>query len=358
MKKVTMKDVAKVANVSVATVSHVINGTHYVSPELRERVEQVIKSLEYRPNKIARALNTQGIPFIALIVPDISNPYWSTFLKIVQDVMDEHNFSVIVFSSDGKFEREVRFLNSLAGWVSGVIFHPYHVTHEHIQAILGKDLPKVIIGDFQTNPNQVESWDHVIANNYESAQEIVDYLIKLGHRRIGFIEGAEGTPTSTSRLNGYCQALERSKITLQKELIVKGDYTRDGGRRGLSYLLNLEEPPTAVFCANDFSALGALEEAKKRRLIVPEDLSIVGFDDIEEASHASPPLTTIRLNPKVIGKIAAKNLIERINGRENPITVFLEGLLIVRESTAPPREAMKAQIVSKSMGKGDKLTSG
>ena len=349
MAKVTMKDVANAANVSVATVSHVINGTHYVSPELRERVEQIIKTLEYRPNKIARALNTKGIPFVALIVPDISNPYWSTVLKIVQDVMDKHDYSVIVFSSDGKFEREIRFLNSLAGWVSGVIFHPYHVTHEHIHAILGKELPMVVIGDFRTKSDQVECWDHVIANNYESAQEMVEHLIKLGHQRIGFIEGAEGTPSSESRLNGYCKALEKAKITLQKELIVEGDYTREGGRKGLSHLLDLKEPPTAVFCANDFSAFGALEEAKRRRLIVPEDLSIVGFDGIEEAAHASPPLTTIRLTPNVLGKIAAENLIERINGRENPITVYLEGLLVVRDSTAPPREEIIAQPVSQSM---------
>lgn len=336
MTKVTIRDVARTAGVSVATVSHVINATHYVSPSLTARVENAIKSLNYHPDKIARALNTKGIPLVALIVPDISNPYWSSVARAVQDVTDKHNYSVIVCSSDGILEREIRFLRSLTGWVSGVIFHPYHVSHEMLREIIG-DLPVVIIGYFTDKVGHAENWDHVLSNNLESAQAVVEYLVQLGHQRIAFIRGPEGTPTSINRLRGFRKGCEVKGIPVQEELIVPGDYTREGGRRGMRSLLGLTPPPTAVFCANDLSALGALEVAQQKGFHVPQDLSIVGFDDIDEASLASPPLTTIRQPPDHVGTITAETLIERLKGREKPATVHIEGSLIVRESTAPPR---------------------
>jgi LacI family transcriptional regulator len=337
MPKVTMRDVARAADVSIATVSHVINNTHFVSPALKARVEAAIESLNYHPNKLARALNTKGIPLLALIVPDISNPFWSSVARAVQDVTDKHNYSVIVCSSDGLLDREVRFLRSLTGWVSGVIFHPYHVSQEKVREIIGDDLPMVIIGSFKNEVEPAENWDHVLSNNLESAQEVVEYLMQLGHRRIAFIEGPEGTPTSVHRLAGFRKAFEIAGIPIQESLIVPGDYTREGGRRGMRSLLELNEPPTAVFCANDFSALGALEVAQQKGYRVPEKISIVGFDDIDEASHASPPLTTVRQPPDYVGTITAETLIERLKGREKPARVRIEGSLIRRKSTAPPR---------------------
>jgi len=339
MAQVTMRDVAKAAEVSVATVSHVLNGTHYVSPDLRKKVEDAIRTLNYRPNKIARALNTKGVPFLALIVPDISNPYWSTVAKAVQDITDKQDYLVIVFSTDGIYEREVRFLRSLSGWVSGVIFHPYHVSQEEVKDIVGDDLPMVIIGDFTSDFGPEDKWDHVISSNLECSEKMVEYLIQLGHTRIAFIKGSEGTPSSAKRFEGYLKAFENVNIPLVEEIIVQGDYTREGGRNGMKSLLSQTELPTAVFCANDFSALGALEVALSHGLQVPKDISIVGFDDIDEAMYASPPLTTIRQSPANVGTIAAENLIERLEGRERSLTVQLKGSLIVRESTAPPRVA-------------------
>jgi LacI family transcriptional regulator len=337
MKKVTMRDVAHQAGVSVATVSHVINATHYVSPELTERVKDAISMLDYRPNKIARALSTRGIPLLALIVPDISNPYWSTFARTVQDVTDEEDYSVIVCSSDGILEREIRFLRSLSGWISGVILHPYHVSQEKVREIIGDDIPMVVLGNFLIEDEKTWNWDHVLSSNLESAQEVVNYLIQLGHRRIAFIKGPEGAPTSVQRLTGYYKAFEEASLPVDNRYIVVGDYRRGGGRKGMKTLLDLNNPPTAVFCANDFSALGALEIAQQRGFRIPEEISIVGFDDIDEAAHAFPPLTTIRQPPDYVGRIIAETLIERINGREEPVKVCLEGELVVRGSTAPPR---------------------
>jgi LacI family transcriptional regulator len=332
----TIQDVAKRAGVSVATVSHVINGTHYVSPELKERVAEAVKALNYRPNKLARALNRRDVPLLALIVPDISNPYWSSFARSVQDITDFNNYSVIVCSSDGLYDREIRFLRSLSGWVSGLILHPYHVTHEDVNQIIGDSIPMVILGDFTNSEDQPSNWDRVASNNLESAQLAVEHLIGLGHRNIAFIQGPAGTPTSLRRLSGFQRALERAGIPLKKEWLIPGDYTQSGGYMAMKALLSGETSPTAVFCANDLSALGALEAAKQMGYRVPQDLSIVGFDDIDEAALASPPLTTIHLSPRAVGKVAAETLLERLQGRQEPKLTLIEGSLTIRESTAEP----------------------
>jgi LacI family transcriptional regulator len=334
MTKATIHDVAKNAGVSVATVSHVINGTHYVSPELADRVYESINKLNYRQNKLARALSQKNIPLLALIVPDISNPYWSSLARAVQDVTDPYDYSVIVCSSDGILDREIRFLRSLSGWVSGLILHPYHVSQAQVNQLILHNLPAVILGEFTTSEKQPSNWDQVAANNRESAMAAVEYLIGLGHRRIAFVQGTAGTPSSVKRMTGFLDALNSAGLPADDNLIIPGDYTRAGGRRAMAELLNRPAPPTAVVCANDFSALGALEEAQLRGLKVPQSISIVGFDDIDEAALASPPLTTIRLPPHEIGVVAAEKLIERLKGREESSHAFIKGELIVRESTA------------------------
>jgi len=334
MMKSTIHDVAKNAGVSVATVSHVINGTHYVSPELAERVYQSISQLNYRQNKLARALSRKNIPLLALIVPDISNPYWSALARAVQDVTDPHDYSVIVCSSDGILEREIRFLRSLSGWVSGLILHPYHVSQVQVNQLILHNPPVVILGEFTTSEKQPLNWDQVAANNRESVMVAVEHLIGLGHRRIAFIQGTAGTPSSVKRMAGFLDALNSAGLPAEDNLIIPGDYTRVGGRKAMAELLTRPDPPTAVVCANDLSALGALEEAQLRGYKVPQSISIVGFDDIDEAALASPPLTTIRLPPHEIGVVAAEKLIERLKGREDPSSSFIKGELIVRESTA------------------------
>ena len=332
--KATIQDVAKFARVSVATVSHVINQTHYVSPELKQRVNEAINVLNYQPNKLARALNRRDFPLLALIVPDISNPYWSSFSRAVQDIADPREYSVIVCSSDGLYEREKRFLRSLSGWIGGIIIHPYHVTLADVNQLVGDKIPVLIQGDFSSDETQPPNWDQVVANNLESAQLAVEYLIRLGHRNIAFIQGPEGTLTSKRRLAGYQRALDTVGLPVMDALMVGGDYTYRGGYLAMQELLSRQVRPSAVACANDLSALGALEAAKQMGCSIPQDLSIVGFDDIEESALASPPLTTIHLSPRQIGTVAAETLIGRLSGRQEPVRVLIEGSLIVRGSSA------------------------
>lgn len=336
MKRPTILDVGKYAGVSVATVSNVINGTHYVTPELVDRVNDAIAKLGYRPNKLARALTQKDIPLVAIIVPDISNPYWSSLARAVQDISDRNDYSVIVCSSDGQLDREKRFLHSLSGWVSGLIFHPYRITFEELDDIIGTSLPTVVLGEF-ANSGSMANWDRVFSDNLQSAKKAVSYLADLGHQRIGFIQGSAGTPSSVKRYAGYQEALHQAGLPVENELVVPGEYTQAGGRKAMAALLELRKPPTAVFCANDLSALGALEEARARGLRIPEDLSIVGFDDIEEAALATPALTTVQLPPKKIGIVAAETLFSRLRGRNELTAVEINGTLVIRDSTSQPQ---------------------
>ena len=340
MKKVvTIRDVARHAGVSVATVSHVINGTHYVTQPLNERVFEAIRILNYRPNKLARALSRKASPLVALIVPDISNPYWSAVARAVQDVTEQHDYSVIVCSSDGLPEREARFVRSLAGWVSGMILHPYHLTADDAGRLNADLLPVVVLGDFAAPEKWLGRWDQVTSSNLDGACLAVQHLISLGHRRIGFVQGAEGTPSSLNRLAGYLSAHEQAGLPVDETLSVPGDYTRAGGRRAMEILLEQPQPPTAVFCANDLSAFGALEAAQLRGYRVPDDVSVVGFDDIDEAASASPALTTISQPPRLVGTITAETLVERLGGRLEAARRSIPGTLVIRKSTAPPRSA-------------------
>ena len=333
----TIRDVAEEAGVSVATVSHVINDTHYVSPELTQRVHDAIESLGYRPNRLARALSRQVTPMLALMVPDISNPYWAQVARVVQDITDQYDYSVIVCSTDGVLKRELRFLRSLSGWISGLILHPYHVGHQQVSQCIGDTVPVVILGDFLPGHEQPADWDHVQGDNEGGAHAAVEHLLQLGHRRIAFIQGPPNTPSSAGRLTGFLRALDCADVEFDESLLIPGDYTREGGRAGISKLMDTEEPPTAVFCANDLMALGALEAARQRGCQVPRDLSIVGFDDIDEAGRASPPITTVKGPPQRLGKVAAEMLIERLKGRVESQRVKLAFSLVVRESTACPQ---------------------
>jgi LacI family transcriptional regulator len=336
VKKVTIRDVAREAGVSVATVSHVINKTHYVAPERLDRVYAAIEALNYQPNKLARALSRQTVPLLALIVPDISNPYWSAVARAVQDITDPHSYSVIVCSSDGQPEREARFLQSLSGWVSGMILHPYYPAAETYAPFIGSTVPVVVLGDFSPGDHPPTQWDQVTSRNLEGARAAVEHLLGLGHRRIAFVEGLPGTPSSLKRLAGYRAALQAGGQAPDPNLIVAGDYTQAGGRRAAQALLDLAQPATAVFCANDLSALGVLQMAQMRGLRVPRDVSIVGFDDIDEAALATPPLTTFSQPPRLVGTVTAATLLERLQGRKEPVRRSVEGTLIIRASTAPP----------------------
>lgn len=351
MKNVTIRDVAKKAGVSVATVSHVINKTHYVTQGRLDRVYAAVKALNYQPNKLARALSQKAVPLLALIVPDIGNPYWSAVARAVQDITEPHNYSVIVCSSDGQPEREARFLRSLSGWVSGMILHPYYPAAEHYRPLSGGDVPVVVLGDFTAGDQHPAHWDQVTSNNLEGAREAVEHLLELGHRRIAFVQGLAGTPSSLKRLAGFRSAFEQAGLALASDLIIAGDYTQAGGRRAAETLFDRDERPTAVFCANDLSALGVLQVAQLRGLRVPQDVSVVGFDDIPLAAYVDPPLTTVRIPAFELGLAAGQALVDRVARLPVADRTLLPIELVVRASTAPLTRATEEGAASLRPGR-------
>lgn len=332
----TMKDVAQAAGVSVTTVSHVINETRYVSEELRERVLKAMEELNYHPNSLARSLR-QGISHtIGLIVPDNSNPFFADVARVVETRGFEAGYSTILCNTDGQLEKELAYVNVLlAKQVDGVIFIAASSQSEHITLLTEERVP-VVIADRQMPDAEV---DVVLVDNYRGGYLATEYLISLGHHRIGCITGPSDTTPSADRVRGYKDALTSAGLPVDESLIVRGDFRYASGISGAQKLLDLKDPPTAIFAHNDVMAMAAMATIREKGFSIPEDISIVGFDDIPQASFTSPPLTTIAQPIQDIGRIATDLLIERMSGTTpHPSRkIILDVKLVVRGSCAPRR---------------------
>ncbi|MBC7231972.1 MAG: LacI family DNA-binding transcriptional regulator [Chloroflexi bacterium] len=332
----TMKDVAQAAGVSVTTVSHVINETRYVSEELRERVLKAMEDLHYHPNTLARSLR-QGISHtIGLIVPDNANPFFADVARVVETHGFKAGYSTILCNSDGQLEKELTYVNVLlAKKVDGVIFIAANSQSEHIALLTEQKIP-VVIADRHMPDVEV---DVVLVDNYRGGYLATEYLISLGHHRIGCITGPSDTTPGADRVRGYKDALTFAGLPIDKNLIVRGDFRYAGGASGAQKLLDLKEPPTAIFACNDAMAMAAMAVIRERGLAIPDDISIVGFDDIPQASFTSPPLTTVAQPIQDIGRIATDLLIERMSGSTSrPYQrIILDVKLVIRGSCAPRR---------------------
>ena len=332
----TMKDVARAAGVSITTVSHVINETRYVSDELRDRVSKAMAELDYHPNTLARSLR-QGISHtIGLIVPDNSNPFFADIAKAVETRGFEAGYSTILCNSDGQLEKELTYTNVLlAKQVDGIIFIAASSQSEHIALLTEQNVP-VVIADREMLDSDV---DVVLVDNYRGGYLATEYLISLGHHRIGCITGPSDTTPSADRVHGYVDAFTAAGLPVDDNLIVKGDFRYRSGAEGTRQLLDREEPPTAIFVCNDVMSMAAMAVVRERGLNIPDDISIIGFDDIPLASFTSPPLTTIAQPIQEIGKIATDLLIERMSRSSSRPSqrIVLDVQLVVRNSCGPRR---------------------
>lgn len=339
----SIKDVSRTAGVSISTVSHVLNGTRYVSPALRARVQDAIQRLDYRHNGLARSLRTRQSYTIGLIIPDVSNPYYPQLARGVQDAADEAGYSVFLCNSDRRPENEVRLLAALEGRrVDGVILDAGGPNEGLLATLHSTAVPVVLAGSRVDDP----AFDVVtVASN--GSYDAVRHLLARGHRRIGLIAGPRVAPAPLesggetgvrlAKASGYLQALAEAGIAPDLRLIVEGDYTRESGLTAMRRLLTLHAPPTAVFAGNDLMAIGALSAARTAGRRVPEDVAIVGYDDIPEAAVTLPALTTIAVPKYDIGRAAAALLLERVAAREesehSPRRVVLPYQLVIRETT-------------------------
>jgi len=329
----TIRDVAEKAGVSVATVSHVINGTRKVAPETEARVRRVMEELGYQPNAIAQSLRKRTTYAIGILVSDITNPFFATLVRGAEDAALEAGYSVIVCNSDEDPQKEDMYIRAL--WrrrIDGMLIAPTRDgTSPAIQELVQRKLPFVFV---DRKAKGIEA-DAVLSDNIGGAYLATKHLIERGHKRIGIVLGIPGATTTEERFAGYRQALNEEGVLCSDELVAWGDYRVEGGRAAAAQLLSLANPPTAIFSTNNQMTLGVLQELFLRRISVPDKVAVVGFDDSEWAEMVVPSLTVVAQDPYEIGYRAFELLLARLNSRNGsePKEVRVPIELRVRGST-------------------------
>jgi LacI family transcriptional regulator len=330
---VTMRDVARHAGVSIATVSHVINETRPVSDELRDRVLDSMDHLGYQPNTIARALRSKHSNTIGLIVPDGRNPFFAEVAQGIEEVSLEHEYSLILCDSGNDLGKVLIHTKNLsAKRVDGIIFTTSGDDFEDINSLIDENIAVLVI-DLDASPIVA---DAVLFDNFKGGRLATQHLLELGHRRIACITGPSRQSLRRDREKGYSSALSDAGIPEDKSLVREGDFQPSSGYYHALDLLNSPDPPSAIFACNDLMAMGALRAAREVGLEVPAQLSIIGFDDIYLSAFTTPTLSTIRLPKREMGRLAGQILLRRIQDHTRAVEQTIVDLeLIVRESTAP-----------------------
>ena len=328
----TILDVAKLAGVSTTTVSHFINGTRYISDDLKEKVEKAIAELDYHPNSMARGLRRGESKTIGLIVPDNSNPFFAEVLRQIENVGYENGYSVILCNSDGDIEKEAAYSNLLVNkQVDGIIFITTNNSCEHLQQLITSGIPILLVD----RDIPLKSSDVLLVNNFQGGYDAANYLIRLGHRKIACVTGPSSLTPSAERVKGYRQALMDAGIAVHPEWILSGDFQVEGGERGIEQILRMVERPSAIFACNDMMALGVLRGLQNSGFSIPQDFSLIGFDDILLSSIVSPALTTIAQPVDEMSKLAIELLVKRIQNKKvgsSEERIILPTRLVIRES--------------------------
>ncbi|MGJ7570644.1 LacI family DNA-binding transcriptional regulator [Variovorax sp. RB2P76] len=338
----TIKDVALQAEVSVTTVSHVVNDTRHVSAKVRERVELAIRELGYVPNAMARSLKSNTTSTLGMLIPNSSNPYFAEIVRIVEDRCFAAGYTLVLCNTDDEPQRQSVYLKVLAERrIDGLIVVSTGAgTGTDDSASLAKQLhglrvPTVLVDREIDDP----ACDLVETAHMQGGLLAVRHLLSLGHKRIACIGGPVGVMPSEQRVEGWRMALAESGATPDiadaGALLWRGGFTSQGGYEAMHAILRTERKPSAVFVCNDLMAIGALRAAHESGVRVPDELSIVGFDDIELSAYMSPPLTTVAQPKERIGALAVDMLLERVSGkRRDALKVVLQPELRVRASTA------------------------
>jgi LacI family transcriptional regulator len=329
---VTMKDVAELADVSTTTVSHVVNNTRYVSELTREKVEDAMQTLGYRPNYLARSLRSGETKTIGLLVPDASNPYFAEIARQIEDLGYGKGYSVILGNSDNNSYKQANYINTfIAKKVDGVILISTGSKTSELQPLIDNDIPIVLADRDVSRPCA----DVVLLDNVRAAYEATRYLIELGHECIACITGQKDLFASTQRVKGYKKALTEFNIPIRDNLIEMGDFRFEGGELAMQRLLEKSCSPTAVLALNDLMAIGAMKAIMGAGLSVPNDISVIGFDDIQFASAVKPALTTMAQPQKDFSHFTVDTLIQRMAGeiQGEHQRIILPAKLVVREST-------------------------
>jgi DNA-binding LacI/PurR family transcriptional regulator len=331
-----MKHVAERAGVSTATVSRVLAGGEGVSGELGERVREAMRSLAYRPNRVARNLRVRTTRTIGVVIPNIENPFFTSVVRGIESVLQAADHTLLLGNADENPGQEQRYLETLRDeGVAGVIFVPVAEDADAYRRHLDAGIPFVAL---DRSPDAL-GVDVVTVANASGARAAVRHLLGLGHTRVGLIGGPPHYSTASEREAGYGEALAAANLPRSPRLVRYGDFRETGGYSGMKSLLEEAEPPSAVLVANNLMVLGALRAIYERGLRIPDDVAVVGFDEMPWAMSLQPPLTTVAQPTYELGATAARMLLARLREPNRPMRhVMLETQLVVRASCGGARE--------------------
>lgn len=333
---ITLKELSQLAGVHPSTVARVLQNDprQRVSEELRARIVTLAREHQYRPNSVARSLRTKRSAVLGALIPDISNPFFASVLRGMEDAAAERDYSIILANTDDLPEREAHGLAMLRDrQVDGLLLATARRADPAIERLAAERMPFVLVNR-HTDPITPNA---VVPDDYGGATAAVESLLKLGHRRIAHIAGSDEVSTGYLRRQAYLDALRAHGVTPEPDLVVFGSFREQGGYDAMRALLALPEPPTAVFAVNDLAALGALRAINAAGLRIPQDLSVVGFNDLFHTPFITPQLTTIQVPDREMGARAVERLLAMIiDGAWPERPLLLDLSLVERESSGPP----------------------
>lgn len=331
LRQPSIKDIARLARVSHPTVSRALQNSPLVNAKTAERIRKIAKESGYRASAVARGLVTRRTRTIGLVVTTVADPFTSEVVSGIEQTANDHGYCVFLADSNADPAREKKIVQSFAEQrVDGII-----VTSSRVGALYLPLLSEMMVPIVLVNDQYPGAFVHsVMIRNQDGSRQLAEHLIGLGHRRIAYIGDANGYHSDTERHTGYKEALEAAGIESLPELAVCGNGKPEAAMKAMETLLALDEPPTAVFCYNDMTALGAMRAIRMKGLRIPEDISVAGYDDLFVASYTDPPLTTVRQPMRRMGQLAMENLIKLMTGEESVVRIKVNPELIVRESTA------------------------
>jgi LacI family transcriptional regulator, galactose operon repressor len=334
--KVTIVDVAAKAGVSFGTVSRVINNDVHVKDDTRQRVQEAMRDLGFVANRQARSLAGGRSNTIGVLVPDLGTGYIGEIIRGIDAELGLRGLDLVLYTTHRTASKEASYVADLAkGMVDGLLLVLPRNPTDYIGNLTGHKFPFVLI-DHQGIGRDCPA---VGASNWQGAYSATEYLIKLGHQRIGFITGWMDLGCAADRLDGYRSALRTHHLADAPELVYEGTFFQPDGFSGASAFLDLAVPPTAIFASNDVMAMGTMDAVRSRGLRVPDDVSVLGFDDIPQAALVHPALTTVRQPLEQMGRVATQMLLDSLEKPEKAINrLELPTELVIRDSTAPPKD--------------------
>lgn len=342
MKNITIYDIAKEADVSVSTVSRVLNSTAPVKASTKETIMRIIEKYKFQPNALARGLIKKESGTIAMIVPDITNPFFPEVFWGSENEAREKGYTFFLCNTAGEYSRESEYLSIFREKrVEGIIFVGGRINLANCQPELVQEVMEVAKGTpiVLVNGNLAKSGLHrIYTDEAAGAAMSTQHLIDLGHKDIAFIGGLDFMTTTNQKVKAVKKKLEEHQLSLRKEWVHYGEFSIKAGRELMNKLLDGEERPTAVICVNDFTAIGAIKAAMERGLRIPDDISIVGFDDSPLSTAVIPELTTVTQNTYELGRLAVERIYQIINGIPAKKNTVLQPELIVRQSTGKARQ--------------------